>query len=46
MNEQTTPNKRLLLVKVEGIPEELRVRPQWVVWKAVGDKTGQGAVFG
>jgi len=28
----------LLLVKVEDIPEELRVRPQWVVWKAVGDK--------
>jgi putative DNA primase/helicase len=38
MNEQTAPNKRLLLVKVEDIPEELRVRPQWVVWKAVGDK--------
>jgi putative DNA primase/helicase len=38
MNEQTAPNKRLLLVKLEGIPEELRVRPQWVVWKAVGDK--------
>jgi putative DNA primase/helicase len=38
MKEQTPPNKRMLLVKVEGIPEELRVRPQWVVWKAVGDK--------
>jgi hypothetical protein len=38
MKEQTAPNKRLLLVKVENIPEELRVRPQWVVWKAVGDK--------
>jgi putative DNA primase/helicase len=38
MKEQTAPNKRLLLVKVEGIPEELRVRSQWVVWKAVGDK--------
>jgi len=38
MKEQTAPNKRLLLVKVESIPEELRVRPQWVVWKAVGDK--------
>jgi putative DNA primase/helicase len=38
MKEQTAPNKRLLLVKVEGIPEVLRVRPQWVVWKAVGDK--------
>ena len=38
MKEQTAPNKRLLLVKVEGVPEELRVRPQWVVWKAVGNK--------
>jgi putative DNA primase/helicase len=38
MKEQTAPNKRLLLVKEESIPEELRVRPQWVVWKAVGDK--------
>jgi putative DNA primase/helicase len=38
IKEQTAPNKRLLLVKVEDIPEELRVRPQWVVWKAVGDK--------
>jgi putative DNA primase/helicase len=38
MKEQTAPNKRLLLVQVESIPEELRVRPQWVVWKAVGDK--------
>jgi putative DNA primase/helicase len=38
MKEQAAPNRRLLLVKVEGIPEELRARPQWVVWKAVGDK--------
>jgi primase-polymerase (primpol)-like protein len=38
MKEQAVPSKRLLLVKVERIPEELRVRPQWVVWKAVGDK--------
>jgi putative DNA primase/helicase len=36
--EHTAPNNRLLSVKVESIPEELRVRPQWVVWKAVGDK--------
>jgi len=28
----------LLSIKVESIPEELKVRPQWVVWKAVGDK--------
>jgi putative DNA primase/helicase len=38
MNEQTVPNKRLLSVKVESIPEELRARPQWVVWRAVGEK--------
>jgi putative DNA primase/helicase len=38
MKEQTAPNKRLLSVKEEGIPEELRARPQWVVWKAVGEK--------
>jgi putative DNA primase/helicase len=23
---------------MENIPDELKVRPQWVVWKAVGDK--------
>src|SRR5829696_5783176 len=38
MRELTAPNKRVLPVKTESIPEELRVRPQWVVWKAVGDK--------
>jgi putative DNA primase/helicase len=38
MTEQVAPNKQLLLVKVESIPEELRARPQWVVWKSVGDK--------
>jgi putative DNA primase/helicase len=38
MTEQVAPNKQLLLVKVESIPEELRARPQWVVWNAVGDK--------
>jgi primase-polymerase (primpol)-like protein len=38
MKEQTAPNERLLSVKVESIPEELRVRPQWVVWRAVGEK--------
>ena len=36
--EHTTPNKRLLSVKAESIPEELKVRPQWVAWRAVGDK--------
>ena len=38
MKEQTAPNKRLLPVRAESISEELRVRPQWVVWKAMGDK--------
>ena len=38
MNEQTAPNKQLLSVKAESIPEELKVRPQWVVWRAVGEK--------
>jgi putative DNA primase/helicase len=38
MNEQTAPNKQLLSVKAESIPEELKVRRQWVVWRAVGDK--------
>jgi putative DNA primase/helicase len=36
--EQTASKKRLLPMKVECIPEELWVRPQWVVWKAVGNK--------
>ena len=38
MKEQTAPNKQPLSVKAENIPEELKVRPQWVVWKAVGEK--------
>jgi putative DNA primase/helicase len=38
MKEQTAPNKRFLPVRAESISEELRVRPQWVVWRAVGDK--------
>jgi putative DNA primase/helicase len=38
MNELTAQSERWLSVKTESIPEELRVRPQWVVWKAVGDK--------
>jgi putative DNA primase/helicase len=36
--ERTVPNERLLSARVESIPEELRVRPQWVVWKAVDEK--------
>jgi len=38
MKEQAVPGKRLLSVEVERIKKKLRVRPQWVVWKAVGDK--------
>jgi putative DNA primase/helicase len=36
--EQTAPNMRLLSVRAENIPEQLKTRPQWVVWKAVGGK--------
>jgi putative DNA primase/helicase len=38
MKEQTAPNQQLLPVRAESISEELTVRPQWVVWRAVGDK--------
>jgi primase-polymerase (primpol)-like protein len=31
-------NRRIRPVKPETIPAELKARPQWVVWKAVGDK--------
>jgi putative DNA primase/helicase len=33
-----SPDKRVLPVLVENIPEELKFRPQWVVWKAEGEK--------
>jgi putative DNA primase/helicase len=36
--EQTAAIKNILSVKVECIPEELKIRPQWVVWKAVGER--------
>ena len=36
--DQTAPNERLLSVKAQSIPKDLKVRPQWVVWKAVGTK--------
>ncbi len=31
-------HNRILSVKTENIPEELKVRPQWIVWDAVGEK--------
>ena len=31
-------NPHILPVKAENIPEQLKARPQWVAWKAVGDK--------
>jgi putative DNA primase/helicase len=36
--EGTAAIKEMLSVKVERIPEELKIRPQWVVWKAVGER--------
>ena len=36
--EQTVPKKRLLSVKAESIPKELKARPQWAMWRAVGEK--------
>jgi putative DNA primase/helicase len=31
-------SNRILPVRAENIPQELSVRPQWVVWKALGEK--------
>jgi len=36
--EQESKDKKILTVKTENIPRELRVRPQHVVWQAEGDK--------
>jgi putative DNA primase/helicase len=37
--ERTAAIKQILSVKVECIPEELKIRPQWVVvWKAVDQR--------
>ena len=33
--EQKESDKKILPLKSENIPDELKVRPQWVVWKAV-----------
>jgi len=31
-------HNRILPLRTENIPEELKARPQWVVWHAVGEK--------
>jgi putative DNA primase/helicase len=36
MTVYTSPH--ILRVRAENIPEELKTRPQWVPWKAVGEK--------
>jgi putative DNA primase/helicase len=33
--------RHILPLMAENIPGELNTRPQWVVWKAVGDKPGK-----
>jgi putative DNA primase/helicase len=38
IKEQIATDKKMLLVKPENIPGELKARPQWLVWKAVGEK--------
>jgi len=38
MRKQTDADKTILSVRAENIPEELKIRPQWVVWQAVGEK--------
>jgi putative DNA primase/helicase len=38
MKEQISTDNTILPVKTENIPEELKVRPQWLVWRAVGEK--------
>ena len=31
-------HNRILSIRTETIPQELKARPQWVVWQAVGEK--------
>jgi len=38
IKEQKATDKKILPALVENIPDELKMRPQWVVWKAVGEK--------
>ena len=36
--EQRSTDRKILPVRAENIPEELKARPQHVVWRAEGDK--------
>jgi putative DNA primase/helicase len=38
MKEQKATDKKLVPVKPENIPNELKVRPQWIAWQAEGEK--------
>jgi putative DNA primase/helicase len=38
MKEHPAEGKKILPVRTQTIPEELKIRPQWVVWRAVGDR--------
>jgi len=38
MKEQRSTDKRILPVREEDVPEELKDRPQHVVWRAEGKK--------
>jgi putative DNA primase/helicase len=31
-------NQHILPLRVDNVPDELKIRPQWVVWQAVGEK--------
>jgi len=39
--EQTAKDRKILPVRAENIPEEMKARPQWVVWRAVDEKPGK-----
>ena len=35
-------SNRILPVRTENIPEELKVRPQWVTWNSAWESLGGG----
>jgi putative DNA primase/helicase len=36
--EQRATDKKILPVRAENVPEEMKARPQHIVWRAVGEK--------